>query len=45
MDKNYMNVIFCGSVEIIVWANWPFWPQSNYINVDSEWSTLSGRNI
>ena len=37
-----MNVVFGVSVKIIVWVNWPFWPQSNPINVSSECSMLSG---
>ena len=37
-----MNVVFVVSVKIIVWVNWPFWPQSNPINVSSECSMLSG---
>ena len=37
-----MNVVFGVSVKIIVWVNWPFWPQSNPINASSECSMLSG---
>ena len=37
-----MNVVFGVSVKIIVWVNWPFWSQSNPINVSSECSMLSG---